>query len=200
MRTAARLAALALVLSGCGYSTGLKLAPSQSSYGVEIFSRDGDAAPVRNIEREMAIALTRATVTLVDADIEKPSEARVVFRGRITSYSTAGGVRSPQNTLLEQLLSIVVVAELFDRQTQEIVAGPVTVSARSGSIVDHVTLFGQEAREDAEQRILKNMAERIVLELITKNLDRAEREESPVPAAEASATGRDAIPAVAQDP
>ena len=177
----AAAAALAGSLAACGYSTGLRLAPQYDSYGVEIFSRDGQEAPVRNLERNLASAMTRSAIELVDGELVAPSDARVVFRGRISTYATAAGVRSATNELLEQSLEIIVRAELWDRQRRRIVSGPVTASARMGYVISNTSLQGQDAQIDAQGRVLKNLADRIVIELILRGAEPEEAEEASEP-------------------
>ncbi|MCP3916372.1 MAG: hypothetical protein GY711_12515 [bacterium] len=151
-----------LAMAGCGYSTGISLAPEHTSIGVEIFGRDGRKAPERGLERELHVELLRATRDLVDADVRRPSEADLVMRGTVTGYRRRAGVRSSGNVQLETGLIVSVEAELWDRAAKKQVAGPLSFTTRVG-----YTLDALDAEVRARERLLANLADRIVLQLMT---------------------------------
>ena len=65
----------AALCAGCGYTTGLHLAPGHDSIGVELFRND---SPVRDLERDLHAALARSTRKLVDAPLVPPGQASLV--------------------------------------------------------------------------------------------------------------------------
>jgi len=147
---------------GCGYSTGISLAPEHTSVGVEIFGRDGRRAPERGLERALHVELLRATRDFVDAEIRRPSEADLVMRGTVTGYRRRAGVRSSGNVQLETGLIVSVEAELWDRAAGKQVAGPLSFTNRVG-----YTLDALDAEIRARERLFANLADRIVLQLMT---------------------------------
>jgi hypothetical protein len=187
-----KVAALALVLGlvggACGYSTGFRVPAGVETVGVEIFGND---SLLRDLELELHEALVRSTSRLVHAPIVDPNEADLVLRGRIVEYRRRGGIRSPDNVLLETGVHIVVDAQLVRRFPQSAVA-PGPEPDRSGEppapADDRISMpptapnervlrpmravqeFGFRLSEpygeaQARERTLTNMADRIVLDL-----------------------------------
>jgi len=153
------LLALALGSASCSWSTGLQLDPGRSSIGVEIFAND---TPEPDLERALHAELTRTMINLVEAPVLAPDAADVVIRGRIEIYRRRAGIRTRENRLLESWIDLVVSASLWDRATGKIRSGPVSDRVQVG-----YTLEQTGSEDDARRRALKNLADRIVLELLT---------------------------------
>lgn len=145
---------------GCGYSTGLQLAPGHDSIGVELFRND---SPVRDLERDLHEALARSTRNLVDAPLVPPGQASVVVRGRILEFRRRTGVRSRDNELVETGVIVRVESSLWDGHSGELLVAPIRSSVQVGFVIDALESEGQ-----ALQRALDNLADVIVLELLTR--------------------------------
>lgn len=171
-----------LILTGCGWNTGL-VAPASStgrgvgSVGVELFATDRERVLERDLEPRLHAELSRAVADFVDAPLVSPEEADIVVRGRILEVRRRGGIRrsatqvrtlpggapAPESRfdLIETGLRIVVQAELVDRRTGETIGTPETASTWSGFAVSPAEEFA------ARERVLANLAQRLVLELFT---------------------------------
>ena len=159
-RSWVRAVALALCwlgASGCGYSTRLVLHDAGDSVGVELF---GNSSLERDVERELHVEMTRAVRNLIDLPLRSPERADLVLRGKILQYHRRGGIRSPQNRLLETGLRIVVSASLVDRASGERLSGPLEIPTEVG-----YSLAGVGSEAAARTRALRNLAERIALDL-----------------------------------
>lgn len=146
-------------LAACGYSTGLVAPEGATSVGVEIF---GNVSYVRDIELELTQLVAARVSDLVAVPLTTPSEADVVIRGSIVDYYRRTGVRTLDNTLLEQGLRVQIVGELVDRRTGEVISrtAPGGIGIWSGYIT------GQpDAEERALSRALESLSERLVLDL-----------------------------------
>lgn len=150
---------LLTLLSGCGYSTGLQLAPEYESLGVEVFANN---TQVRDVERDLHISMTRFVRDRVSAALRAPGRADLVLRGEIINFRYRRGIRSSENQQLETGLSVVARASLWNPDEEELVAGPVVASTQVGYALD--TPFGEQ---DARKRALENLAERLLLDLLT---------------------------------
>ena len=168
MTSSARTAAAALLvtlgslLCGCGYSTRLNVATELadvSTVGVEIFGND---TLERDLERELHAELTRTVRSLIDADLVAPGQADVVLRGKLTQFARRGGIRSLDNELLQTGVLIAVEAALVERATEEELTGPMDIAVDVG-----FTLTGVGMESDARQRAVRNLADRIALDLFT---------------------------------
>lgn len=156
----AALATLATLASaGCGYSSHLALDHNVQTIGIEIFGND---TRERDVERDLHGELSRAVRNLVDANIATPSRADAVIRGKLIRFGRFGGIRSPDNELLQTGLSIQTRVTLTDRRTGEDLAGPLEIGVDLGF---SITGVGMEA--EARRRALRNLAERITLDLFT---------------------------------
>jgi len=144
--------------AGCGYRAGVRLQEGRT-LGVEIFDNSSRTELAPGLERDLHREVSTALIRLVDAALVPPSDADRVITGRILSYHRRPGVRDAENRLLETGLGIEVQAEVRDR------AGTVLrsahVSSQSGYVLDRY-----EAEREAEGRVLGNIAERLVLDLI----------------------------------
>ncbi len=112
---AARLLATAALVGAplsCGYSTGMRLPPGIETVGVEFFGND---SKVPDLEVDLHLAMTDSVDRLVSAPLVDPRRADMFLRGRILDYSKRGGIRSPDNKLLESGVGITVEAQLVRR-------------------------------------------------------------------------------------
>ena len=151
---------LAALCAACGYSTGLQLAPGHDSIGVELFRND---SPVRDLERDLHLALASSTRNLVDAPLVSPAQASVVVRGRILDFHRRGGVRNQDNQLVETAVTVRVESSLWDGNTGKLLVAPVNSTVQVGYVID-----GLESEDQAVRRALDNLADAIVLELLTR--------------------------------
>jgi len=152
------LLALTAALTGCGFSTGLQLQSKYKTVGVELFAND---SPERDVEREFHAQLSRSMRNLLAAPLVAPGQADLFVRGRIQDYFRSGGVRGPDNNLLEQRLAIRAIAELRARDGR-LVAGPISRVTQVG----YTRIDDPENEFRARSRILKNLADQIVLDLV----------------------------------
>jgi len=188
VRSALAVLVLALAVGSCGYSTGFRVPEGVQTVGVEVFGND---SRLRDLELELQDALVRSTSRLVHAPIVDPSEADLVLRGRIVEYRRRGGIRSPENVLLETGVRIVVDVQLVRRFPQSAVApGPepdrsdqppspsddrisMPTTAPNERVLRPMRAtqeFGYRLAEPngealARERTLTNLADRIVLDL-----------------------------------
>ena len=149
------------LLVGCGYRAGLHLAPEYGSVGVEMFGND---SPVRDVERDLHAALTEVVRDRVSAPLAAPGRAAVVVRGDVVEVRFRGGIRTGGNQLSETGTIVRARASLWDPAREEVVAGPVVASAQVGYATD--SPFGEA---EARRRVLDNLAERLVLDLMASH-------------------------------
>jgi hypothetical protein len=169
MRGAA-LSAVALLATGCGYRTGLVLPELDRTVGVEFF---GNESMEPDVERDLQSRVTDALDRMVHATLVSPSDADLVVRGTILGYRTRGGIRSTENKLLESGLTITVEAQLVRRTRNpdgtpvERVLGQDVFQSDSGYRVQNAegVDLGRDGLDRARDRVLRNIADRIVLEL-----------------------------------
>ena len=148
-----------LLLAGCGYSTRFALGPRYTSLGIELF---GNSSLERDVERELHEALVRSAANLVDARLVPVPRAGLILRGEVLDYHRRSGIRSRENVQLETALTVRVRAELFDPAAGVVVAGPLTEATQVGFTLDRRSANESEARA----RVLANLAERLVLDLV----------------------------------
>lgn len=157
MRRAWLAFALALVAGACGYSAGLRVAAEHDSVGVELF---GNESLERDLEPLLHDQLTRVLRDQSDARLVEPRDAQAVIRGTIRSYHRRGGIRDADNHLLETGVFIEIEARL-ERPGTEAPLRSTTVGTWVGYTLD------QPVNErDARDRVLRHLAEQIVLELL----------------------------------
>ena len=153
----------ALLISSCGYSSGLVLPETDDAVAVEFFGND---SLERDIEVELHDQLTGAFNRMVPAELVAPGKADLVLSGRVLDYSRRGGIRSPDNELLESGVRISVEARLVKRSpgqdgsAQEEEQGRGIYRSESGYRVEEP--LGELRARD---RVLRNIADRIVLDL-----------------------------------
>ena len=151
-------ALLALLTAGCGYRTGLTV-PNAESVAVEIFGNDSRE---RDLEVELHDNLTDSLERLIDAPLVTPQRADLVIRGTVLEYSRRGGVRNTDNVLLENGVRITVQARLVRRgqEAHEQVLRQVKVADDRGFLVEDPL-----GEIDARARVLRHIADRLVLDL-----------------------------------
>ena len=155
---------LLLLLTGCGYSTGFTLPGGRTTVGVEFFGND---SRLRNLEADLHLYITDATNRLVHARIVPPDEADYVVRGTIRSFARRKGIRSPDNVRLETGLRIGVRAQLYER---DVLAGDrelKLVHDNAFSSQSGYRLEEPRGEEDAQDRVLRNLADEIVLDMFS---------------------------------
>ncbi len=158
----AALVSIALfAIAGCGYATGLTAPEGAQSVGVELFN---NTSKVRDLEALVHDRLTGSLRSRINLRLEKPSAADVVIRGRVVDYARRSGIRSEDNKLLETGVQIQVEAELIR---------PTKVEGRDDTVLRKILVeeeSGYRLEEpngelDARDRVLRRIADRIVLEL-----------------------------------
>ncbi|MCA8981710.1 MAG: hypothetical protein H6831_03610 [Planctomycetes bacterium] len=152
---------LLLGAASCGYSSGLRAPEGYQSVGVAIFAND---SKVPDLERDLHRFVSTSVRDAVEAPLTSPQLADVVIEGRILDYAHFGGIRGPNNELLETGVSISVESWLVDRATGERIGEAVY----SGQTVGYTTVeFGGEER--SKDRSLAYLAEGLVLELFARH-------------------------------
>ncbi len=148
---------LCLAAGACGYNAGLRVSEHHDSVGVELF---GNESFERDLEPELHDQMTRVLRDQSDAHLVDPREAQAVIRGTIKAFHYRGGIRSRENQLLESGVYIEVQARLFVGGNET----PVR-SSTAGAWVGYTLDQSSNARE-ARARVLRHMAEEIVLDLL----------------------------------
>lgn len=162
MRFRARLGAgtcLAILFGSCGYSTGLHVAEQHRTIGLEVFA---NSSYERDVERLFYDHMARALRDTCDATLVDPARADIVVRGEIQTYHRRGGIRSPENVLLETGVFIQVQASLLERGAAQPKSPPVIANTWVGYIID-----GLESEREARDRALRYIADELILELFT---------------------------------
>lgn len=145
--------------SGCGWHSGLGAPEGARSIGVEAARRDGKVLE-RGLEPQLTDALSEAVVDWVDLPLVRPAEADLIVRAEVLEYRRRGGVRTPDNELVETAVYVRARAELIDRRTGKPVGAEVQAQEWSGFALDDPT------NEDAARaRALRHVAVSLILEL-----------------------------------
>lgn len=167
MRLAAPRAVLAAgllaawVASACGYSAGLRVKPEGvRALGIEHF---GNQTLERDLEREFHDALSRAVRSYVDVPITGTESAQHVLRGTVREYHRRGGIRSPDNVLLETGIYFEAEAGVYSRDPQA--AEPVRAVRRASTWVGYVIEPTGRNEREARERAMHHVAEQLVLDL-----------------------------------
>jgi hypothetical protein len=163
--------ALGALLGGCGYSRSLSPPPGAQSVGVTFFAND---TLVRDLERDLAVELSAAVRDLVQAPLAEPRRADVLVVGRLGEYRRRGGIRDPENRLLESGVQIFVEAWLTDAHSGERVTGIVRATTAVGYLIPDP---GGEGL--ARARALRHLADRVVLDLFHPSAIRQDAESGP---------------------
>ena len=158
------LAPLWLALLGsCGYRAGLVPPELGQTVAVEFFANDSKQ---RDVEVELQAQLTDALNRMVRAPLVAPETSDYVVRGRITAYTRRRGIRSPDNVLLETGLRIGVQARLIRRRwlAEGELAEELVDEGRYSSETGY-RLEEYQGEAEARERALRNIADRIVMDL-----------------------------------
>jgi hypothetical protein len=180
---AALVFGVGLGVAGCGYSTGLGLPPDERTIGVEFFHND---SPQRDIEKDLQSELAQSVERMVRAPLVSPERSDLVVRGRIVGYSRRGGIRSPDNELLETGVRITVEARLVrplavNPEGQPLLGpdGKPMVGPDGKALTEQVIAFTRFTSESgyrleeidgeraARARVLRNIADRLALDLFS---------------------------------
>jgi Lipopolysaccharide-assembly len=156
---AALAVALASFAAGCGYSTGLSVGDRQRSIGIEVFGND---SLERDLERPLYDQMSRAIRDWSESPLVAPDRADMIVRGKITAYHRRSGIRNPNNQLLETAVFVDVEASLYHAGSETPTRGPVHATSAVGYIIGPA-----QNEQDARDRALKNIADKLVLDLLT---------------------------------
>jgi len=156
--TAFCVLALAFAAASCGYSTGLSVGEKQKTIGIEVFGND---SLERDLERPLYDEISRAVRDWAESPLVAPDRADMIVRGKITAFHRRSGIRNPQNQLLETAVYVDVEAGLYRAGNETPTRGPVHESTGVGYIVGPM-----ENEQDARERALKNIADKLVLDLL----------------------------------
>lgn len=159
-------------MSSCGWHAGIELAPDEESIGLEIFD---NRTRERGVEREFHAELARALHRLVDAPTHDPANADVIIRGEVKTFRRRGGISMRNNRQIETAVSVSASASLWDAASGRRLAGPVTARARVG-----YTLESPGHEREALQRTLRNLSDRLLVDLLTRR--RISEDPSDLPA------------------
>ncbi|MAE29713.1 MAG: hypothetical protein CMJ87_12165 [Planctomycetes bacterium] len=141
--------------ASCGYTRGLMPPAPARTVGVAFFGNEGK---LPDLERDLHRELVRSLGDLVSAPLAAPQRADATVRGRILSTTRRGGVRDPENSLLESGLRIAVEARLWGPE------GPLGPLVRQDTWVGiRLDRLGRES--DARARALAQLADALILEL-----------------------------------
>mgnify|MGYP000736829811 CR=1 FL=1 len=164
------LAAL-LTLGGCGWHQGYLAPPGAEearTIGIQPFGND---SPEPGLEADLAPHLSEAVVDWVDLELVRPGRADLLVRGKVLDLRRQGGVRSEDNELLESITRIEVAAELV-RTSDDTVLATATGGLWGDWAIGGAALSGPGQGEDqARERVLANLADRLVLDLFAKATD-----------------------------
>ncbi|NOT30249.1 MAG: hypothetical protein HOP15_07365 [Planctomycetes bacterium] len=167
--------ALWFLCGACGWHAGLGTPAGARSVSVEVVRREGKVLE-RGLEPLLTDALSEAVVDWVDLPLLAPAQADLVVRGELLEYRRRGGVRTPDNQLIESAVLIRARAELYDRRRGKTVGAPAQAQEWSGYTLDDT------ASEDAARdRALRHVAVALVLQLFEPS------EAAPDPAPESLA-------------
>ena len=150
----------------CGYHTGLVAPEDRKTVGVEFFNDDG---PLRDVEIQLQDELARAVQRMLPLRLVDPAHAELLVRGRVIDYSRRGGIRSPDDELLETGVIITVEATLvdptrhFDKNGKPL---PLKVLRKSRTTTQSgYRIVESDGERNARARALRNMADRLTLDL-----------------------------------
>jgi hypothetical protein len=150
---------LALACAACSWHAGLRAPSGARTVGVEAARRDGKVLE-RGLEPLLTDALSEAVVDWVDLPLVAPADADLVVRSQILEYRRRGGVRRPDNELVETAVFVRASAELFDRRSGTALGTPIQAQEWSGYVLD------EASNEDAARdRALRHVAVSLILEL-----------------------------------
>ena len=99
-------------LAGCGWHAGLESPAGANTLAIRFLANDG---PLRDLEVDLTRAISESAIDLVALLPATPETADLVIEGRIVDYRRRGGIRDPENRLLESAVGIQVEAQLVRR-------------------------------------------------------------------------------------
>lgn len=153
------LVACGALLGACGWHAGLEVPPGARSVGVEAVRREGTVLE-RGLEPLLTDALSQAVADWVDLPLVAPDQADLVVRAEVLEYRRRGGVRTPENELIETAVFVRARAELFDRRRGSTSGQPAQAQEWSGYALD------VPSNEDAaRERAVRHVAVSLILEL-----------------------------------
>ncbi len=165
--------ALGLLCAACGWHAGLGAPAGARTVGVEAVRREGSVLE-RGLEPRLTDALSAAVVDWVDLPLVAPDEADLVVRSELLEFRRRGGVRTPENELIETAVFVRASAVLYDRRSGTPLGEPVQAQQWSGYALDDV------ANEDAARdRALRHVAVSLVLELFQPARTSTESDTTP---------------------
>lgn len=151
-----------LLFAGCGYSSGFVLPDGRFTVGVEYF---GNNSPVRDLEAELNDYLTDSVQRMVHARLVPPEEADYVIRGTVVTFARRRGIRSPENVRLETGVRIAAQAELWERGRPEEGGDLTRLYDQRFSSESGFRLEEPMGEDQARDRVLRNLADEVVIEL-----------------------------------
>ena len=183
------LGALLAAAAGCGFRAGL---PAPEGARTLAVAWPGNDSRLRDLELEVGLALSRSALERLDLEPATPAEADLVLRGRVVDLRGRGGVRSPDNELLEAGQEIRIVLELEDRRSGQVV-GRSERALEAGFLVPLDTSpFRAPEVEPTRARVVRNLAEGLLLDLFAPP---AYEEGDPDSDAEPAGEPEDVLPA-----
>jgi len=169
-RTATLLAAS--LLSGCGYSTGVRPPQGYETVGVTVFD---NRSPDPSLERELYVLLSQQANRMLDAELDSPARSDLVIRGRIADYSRLTGVLSVDGELQQSGARITLTAWLEDGASGARLGDAILFD----QTVRYVIRAGEEER-GARSDALAQITQEMVLDLFTQ-VDYARSEAGATP-------------------
>ena len=157
-QSAALLAAS--LLSGCGYSTGVRPPLGYETVGVTVFDNLG---PEPSLERDLYLVLSQQANRMLDAELLSPARSDLLIRGQIADYSRLSGVLSVDGELQQSGARITLTAWLED--------------GASGARLGEAILFDQavryviragEGERGARSDALAQITQEMLLDLFTQ--------------------------------
>lgn len=151
---------LLLCMTGCGYTSGVRLPADAKTLGVVVFD---NTSPFPEVEREVFACISTQASRMIDGRMVAPGRADVVIRGSLDDYQRLHGVQSAEGSLQESGVYIMMHAWLEDRE--------------SGEMIGEVLYFNQAVRyilgvreeeAGARREALANLCQEIVLDLFSQ--------------------------------
>ena len=163
------LAGLVLAgLAGCGWRAGLEQPAGAETLAIEFLANE---TKLPDLEIELSRALSRAAVDRLSLVPARPSEADLVVRGRILDLSRRGGIRSPDNVLLESGDRILIETELV-RASDGGVLGRSSRWLEAGFVVETgFSAASTPSEAVARRRVVENLAVGALLDLFGRPVE-----------------------------
>ncbi|MEO0652022.1 MAG: hypothetical protein AAFZ65_15220 [Planctomycetota bacterium] len=150
------------LLAACGWRAGLPRPVGAQTLAVAF---PGNDSRLRDLEVDLGQALAEAALDRLSLRLVAPAEADLVIQGRIYDFRRLGGIRAPDNELVEAQDLIGVELALVETATGNELG---TVSRRlwAGFAVDIDEAATNAADErETQLRVARNLAEGLILEL-----------------------------------